>query len=327
MSTSDVRALRAVPDLHGLAEALRDPDPRVARAASRALARLRDPAAVPHLLSALDDPTTAVAAARLLGRIGDPAAVEPLLPVAGSGPSDIRVAAVEALGAIGDARALGPLATALEDPDRDVANAAGRALGRIGDPAAREVLERAFTRTRSTAAAIGLAASRHAVALPFLYERLATGDPADPDTAAAALAVAEVRDPRALGPLLETMRRAPGDAKCPYVLAAGYLRDARAIPPLLGLMVSYGLCETVILEALRRIGDARALGPILDALEDDRAEIRAAAIEALGAIGDPRTLDALGRLLERPDLDAESQLLAEDAMADIELLAARGEPS
>lgn len=51
MSTSDVRALLAVPDLRGLAEALRDPVPRVARAASRALARLWDPTAVPYLLA------------------------------------------------------------------------------------------------------------------------------------------------------------------------------------------------------------------------------------------------------------------------------------
>ncbi|HSD49087.1 MAG TPA: HEAT repeat domain-containing protein [Actinomycetota bacterium] len=322
MSSTDVRALRAERDISGLVEALRDPDQDVVRAASWALTRLEDAGGVPYLVGALDDPGAALPAARLLGRLGDPAAVEPLLAAFEHGPNDLRVAAADALGALDDARAVGPLAEALERDDPEVANAAGRALGRIDDARATDALERVFAGTRSTAAAVGLAAARHAVALPFLYERLATGEPSDPDTAAAALAIAEVGDARALGPLLETMRRAQGGAKCPYVRAAGLLGDTRAIPPLLGLMMSYGLCVATVLEALGRIGDPRALGPVLDALEDDRAGVRAAAIKALGAIGDPRTLDALRRVLERPDLDAESRLLAEDAIGDIEGLAA-----
>ena len=324
MSSTDVRALRAERDVHGLVDALRDPHQDVVRAASWALTRLGDAGAVPSLVAALDDPSAALPAARLLGGLGDPAAVEPLLAAFGRGPNDVRVAAADALGALGDARAVGPLAEALEGDDPEVANAAGRALGRIDDARASDALERAFTGARSTAAAVGLVAVRHAVALalPFLYERLATGEPSDPNTAAAALAIAELRDARALGPLLETMRRARGEEKCPYVRAAGLLGDTRAIPPLLGLMMSYGLCVTTVLEALGRIGDPRALGPVLDALDDDRAEVRAAAIKALGAIGDPRTLDALRRCLERPGLDAESRLLAEDAIGDIERVAA-----
>jgi HEAT repeat protein len=154
--------------------------------------------------------------------------------------------------------------------------------------------------------------------LALMYERLAAGSPGEVREAASA--IAELRDPRSLGPLLEALRRAEGDEKCHLARALGTLGDARALPPLLGLM-SYGLCETAVLEALGRIGDGRALGALVKALTDERTDICSAAIEALGALGDPRTEDALRACLDRPDADPAMQLRVERALAAI---AARG---
>lgn len=248
----------------------------------------------------------------------DPAVVEPLLATFQDPevPSSNRVAAAEALGVLGDHRAVGPLVDALLGPDPAISRAAGRALGRIDEPQARAALAAAFSGSRSFAAALGLAAWRHPDALALLYERLASGDPVDPETRDAASAIAELRDPRALGPLLEALRRAEGDEKRHYVRAVGSLGDARALPPLLGLM-SYGLCETAVLEALGRIGDERALGALVKALKDERTDVCSAAIEALGALGDPRTDDALQACLARPDADAEMRLRVSDALESI----------
>jgi HEAT repeat protein len=151
-------------------------------------------------------------------------------------------------------------------------------------------------------------------ALALMYERLAAGSPIEAREAASA--IAELRDPRSLGPLLEALRRAEGDEKCHIVRALGSLGDGRALPPLLGLL-GYGLCETAVLEALGRIGDVRALGALVKASKDERADVCSAAIEALGALGDPRTEDVLRACLDRADADLAMQLRVERALAAI----------
>ena len=45
--------------------------------------------------------------------------------------------------------------------------------------------------------------------------------------------------------------------------------------------------------ALGKLGDTRAVGPLLDLLRDEDAQVRASAAGALGPLGDPRALPAL----------------------------------
>jgi HEAT repeat protein len=49
--------------------------------------------------------------------------------------------------------------------------------------------------------------------------------------------------------------------------------------------------------ALRRIGDKRAVEPLIQALRDEDHDVRRAAAEALGTIGDPRAVEPLIRAL------------------------------
>jgi HEAT repeat protein len=49
-------------------------------------------------------------------------------------------------------------------------------------------------------------------------------------------------------------------------------------------------------EALARIGDPVAVGPLIDTLRDDDARVRRKAAWALGRIGDPSAIPALRRL-------------------------------
>ncbi|MDA1190171.1 MAG: HEAT repeat domain-containing protein [Candidatus Poribacteria bacterium] len=53
--------------------------------------------------------------------------------------------------------------------------------------------------------------------------------------------------------------------------------------------------------ALRNIGDARAVDPLLSALEDDEWEVRGYASWALGRFGDARAVEPLKKVYERDD--------------------------
>ena len=50
--------------------------------------------------------------------------------------------------------------------------------------------------------------------------------------------------------------------------------------------------------ALGRIGDIRAVEPLIEALKDEDKEVRMEAADALGLIGDTRAIDPLQQLLE-----------------------------
>ncbi len=167
-------ASQAVP---ALVEALRDRHEdagSVKIAAAAALAKLRDPSAIPLLVNELANvderssrnvaeafvafgslavpallelladashATSRVWAARILGRIGDPRAVDDLISRLNDRDDRLRMTAAEALGALGDARALQPIVRAtLRDPAPQVRAHAAGAVARIEGERAVDVL-------------------------------------------------------------------------------------------------------------------------------------------------------------------------------------------
>jgi len=69
-------------------------------------------------------------------------------------------------------------------------------------------------------------------------------------------------------------------------------------------------------EALGELGDARAVGPLIVALQDGDVEVRRAAAWALGEIGDARAVDPLIAALR--DEDVEVCRAAARALGEIE---------
>ncbi|MGZ4870110.1 MAG: HEAT repeat domain-containing protein, partial [Halobacteriota archaeon] len=69
--------------------------------------------------------------------------------------------------------------------------------------------------------------------------------------------------------------------------------------------------------ALGQIGDARAAGPLAQALEDDYSNVRWSAAEALGVLQDENAVDQLIRLLNSPDEQTMIRLIAADALGKI----------
>jgi HEAT repeat protein len=151
--------------------------------------------------------------------------VGPLIAALHDDSWGVRGVAAGALADIGDARAVDPLGDTLRDADLGVREAAADALVRIGTPA---------------------------------FEPLAAAlqDESWDVRRTAARALGQIRDTRAVGPLVAALRD-PIDS---------WLRSNAAA-------------------ALGQIGDAGAVQPLVAALHDRDANVRNAAAEALEALG------------------------------------------
>ena len=239
------------------------------------------------------------AAATALGQIGDIRAVEPLIAVLQQDEATIaRESAAAALGQIGDARAVEPLIAMFKVPA--MTNTAAAALGQIGDARAVEPLTAALTEKlgfRSIADALD--------GLGWTPDNGPTG---------AAYWVAkdewdrcvEIGAP-AVEVLIAVLKEGGPLSGGPAAEALGKIGDARAVEPLIAaLREPRGRGAGDDFEWLRTSG----YGGLATAMRDAPVIMRARAAEALGKIGDARAVEPL-TAASRSGEDAVRQAAAE----------------
>jgi HEAT repeat protein len=253
-------------------------DYRNRRWAAEQLGKIGDARTVEPLCRALTGAYDYVAV-EVLGRIGA-AAVEPLCRALADADKDVRDIAAKALGKIGDARSVEPLCRALGDADQDVRRHVAEALEKIGDARAVEPLCRALGDPNGLNARSGGAwPETHSVA-----EALGKiGDTRAVEPLCRALGVREIARGNALASLL-----ANGDAN---VATTVVRMGAEAVGPLCAALgdLSGGYDDnrkncssrTQAAVALGLIGDSRAVGTLVSALERDFDEVRKEAARAL----------------------------------------------
>ena len=233
---------------------------------TRRLARNRD---VPGLINALKHRANSVrrSAAGALANLGDTQAVEPLIgAVQNDVSSGVRAYASYALGKIGDPRAVEPLIEALKDEAIFVRINAAEALGDIGD-------------ARAVAPLIGR------LDQAYSFELRCT----------AALALGKIGDVRAVKPLIDTLPFSNLGIRVYVCRGLGMLGYTQAVYPLIGELRHGGLrsaggrtaVQMVAAEALGKIGDVRAEGPLREALNHETKQVRKRAATALALLGDP----------------------------------------
>ncbi len=153
------------PAARALAQAVKDPEPRVRRAAALAMGEIRPPApdTARALAAALGDPDREVRAASLtaIGQLG-PRAAESVPAVRGllkDRSAEVRTLAIDVLSRSSprDERLLGDLAPMLHDPDAMVQRRAIDALGSVGPPG-RKVLPAVIAKLGSTSPEVRLSA-------------------------------------------------------------------------------------------------------------------------------------------------------------------------
>lgn len=289
----------AIPSLPGWRWA-----PSTRRAAAHALGQIGDPQAVDPLIDTLDDHFLGTIAAEALVMIGSPHAVGALIAVLEDGGHRdrslrVREQAAMTLGRIGDSQAVEALIRLLQDRRGSLASQAATALGMLGDQRAVEPLVRAL-----------LVVPQDSHRAPYTRREVvraldSLGWKPDRSVSAARYWMqkgeydkcVEIGAPAVPSLIAELKGR---DWSCGGVEALGKIGDGRAVAPLIDALTTR-LSETnatrcqYIAGALERLGDPRAIGPLVDVLKFVRDAAPFDVESAIGLGHGPTSYEPLSR--------------------------------
>ncbi|MCK5795572.1 MAG: HEAT repeat domain-containing protein, partial [Deltaproteobacteria bacterium] len=274
----------------------------------KAIISFKDKRAIPTLIKALDFSVknyhNASVAASALARLKAVEAVPALIQVLKtplsmkSRANKAKVAAIEALRKLGDKKAVPALISVAEGkPEKQdffLNKRAMVALGDLGDAEAVPVLVRGLF----------MASTIQGTSYPMARVALVKiGSPS-----VAPLVAAMKKENKLLNLMAKDLEFRPGVILNKTAIVLGDLRAKAAIPTLLELFKKANLKETKIagvIEALGKIGDPRAVVPLLKAVKDKKAnyKIRMQICNALTVLGDKRAVSAMLEIAEKGFID------------------------
>ncbi|MGA9767817.1 MAG: HEAT repeat domain-containing protein [Blastocatellia bacterium] len=280
-SALQVLALGGIDALAPLAEFLNDTDIDLRIYATHALGDQHDPRAVPVLIGALEDENANVRyhAIEALGRLRAVDAVDALAQIATSGDFFLAFPALDALTLIGDSRIAPRLAHLIEN--EMLRSPAIDALGKLGD----EEIIAPLTALLNSQGAPALVTAQALAALHNRYERLYR------EGAHIADLTRERIDQKGVQNLLDAVDNASGNELGAIALVLGWL-EGEAVERALVRLLGQPTVRKEVLEALVRYGE-RVTELLIEQLDHEEIETRKAAVIALGRIGDARAVPAL----------------------------------
>lgn len=272
-----------------LASLMHDPDPGLRMQVALALGERHTPGAVDALIGALKDPDVNVRfhAVEALGRMRAGDAVDALADIAESDDFFLVFPAVDALARIHDAR-VGPRLIPLLQRT-DIVEPVADALGELGGVEAVAPLVGVLN-TTGPAAPIGRALAR----LHDRYEEHYGGGALIAEAFQAAITPSGSQ--RVLDAVSDTGR----DDLPSLVTVLGWLRGAAVERALAHLLGNASVRATVIEAIVRRDASAGIVEILVEQLQSADADVRLAAIVALGRLGDRRATAALAQRLDQP---------------------------
>jgi HEAT repeat protein len=268
-----------------LLTALADKDGMLRRAAANALGHIGSPETISPLVNALKDIDANVraTAASALGELGDSQTVEALVSALQDANWEVRVAVLEALGRLKDARALESMLACLNDADKEVRHQAAEALGELGHPTSVGALVLAMIDPDH---GMRQAAARALTKVDPRWEQTAAAQEAVP-TIRAALQAKDSAIQFAAGETLRRLEQAASVTPAPPSPAPtpAAPKPHSAVAALLELLKDRDPnVRRAAVESLGQMGEASLLGPLRAALSDEDATVRAAVAKALGSL-------------------------------------------
>lgn len=286
LQVSAIRALGEIPDdrvLNSLLPALRASDHAVVVAAIDALGQFGGPKATDALTAILKHPDhrVRVACVEAVGKLENPQATKSILELLKDVMWDVRRAAANALGRLPDPQAVEGLLTAVKDVDADVREAAIASLRRIASPRAVSALVLALVDPESNV--------RHAAAsaLQQTNPKWAQSEAAQqviPELRAAANASDQAVRYAATS-VLQQLGAAPATQaglESPNVLTTAGQKQRKAAAIFIDLLRDIDReVRLAAAQSLGRLGDQRAASALMSALSDRDEAVRRAAAESL----------------------------------------------
>ncbi|HSB11266.1 MAG TPA: HEAT repeat domain-containing protein, partial [Blastocatellia bacterium] len=301
-SALQVLALSGVDAVEPLMECLSEPDVDLRIYAAHALGEQHDARAIPALLHALEDPDANVRyhTIEALGTLRAADAIDALLAVIESGDFYLAFPALDALTKIGDSRVAPRLVSLLEDEMLRVPTA--EALGQLGDEETVAPLVALLNKPGAPARVISQA-------LAALYDR---HEHLYKEGSYIADLVRSFAGPIGAQNLLDTLNETNEDGLRGLALVLGWM-EGEAVERALTSLLGKATVRKEVVEALVRYGE-RVTKLLIEQLGSEDLDARQAAVIALGRIGDSRAVAPLVRVLTTDD---ELVIAAAGALAKI----------
>lgn len=293
-------AIGSVDSVDPLIAVLQDNGSDAQEQAAKALGEIGDPRAVDPLIEVLDSeqPFVSENAIVALGKIGDPRAVEPLMQMLLQNKTVYRDSLKQALISIG-APAVEPLIETLQNTDPYLQEFAISALGEIKDPRAVSPLIAMLKESNNHIPVYKALVNIGEPSVVMLIETLQDGDIEAAGYAAKALG--EIKDARAVEPLISALNNEDFYYRDWVATSLGQIGDPKAIEPLItSLKGYYAAIQDAAKEALVGFG-AIAVEPLIASLTNNDPGVRKYSVLALGEIKDDRAVEPLIAALNDED--------------------------
>jgi HEAT repeat protein len=133
----------------------------------------------------------------------------------------------------------------------------------------------------------------------------------------AAFKLGQIKDPRAVGPVIAALKDEDRNVREDAAIALGKIGDPSAVQPLIGVLNDFSvMVKIAAVNALGNLKDQSAVGPVSGLLQDRDPRVRVYSALNLGELKDPKSLDALNTALN--DLNEDVRLVAAGAMCFME---------
>ncbi|MCX7016106.1 MAG: HEAT repeat domain-containing protein, partial [Candidatus Sumerlaeota bacterium] len=292
--------------------------------ACRELSRIGSGDSVPALAALLASPDLSDMARLALERIPGPAASQALLQSLPGVKGEQRIGVVDSLGVLRAEQAVPALAGLLADSDAAIAGAAANALGKIGTSDAARALADSAAKASGPQRAALIDAALNAASLLVQAGKTEEGARIcdgllsaenSPYVQAAALQIQVAARPDQAGALL--IRALRSSDKRLQGAGARMVRETSDNQLLKAVVASFsdlpGAGQVLVLNAVGDRGYAGAKPDALWAIDSQDLPVRAAALRALGALGDRTDVARLAQ--SAASSDAESRQAARDSLA------------